>query len=312
MKIGIAGAGALGSRFGYMLSEAGYDVTLIDMWDEHIAAIRENGLIIDWAGEERVARLPIFYPHELEGTFDLVCCFTKAMGLDAMLSAIKHTISENTSLLCLLNGIGHRDTVLKYVPVSNFIIGNTMWTAGLTGPGHAHLIGSGSVSLENVGEGEAAKARAIEVARVLSDAGLNAQYSADVKYTTYRKAALNGVVNTMCTLLECNMASFGATSSAEPILQQIVNEFADVAAHEGVELDRDEVMANVRTTFPADTIGKHYPSMYQDLVRNNRRTEVDYINGAISRKGKQYGVPTPFCDLVTLLVHAKEEIRGAA
>ncbi|MBV7411714.1 2-dehydropantoate 2-reductase [Dermabacteraceae bacterium TAE3-ERU27] len=312
MKIGIAGAGALGSRFGYMLSQAGYDVTLIDMWDDHVTAIRENGLLIDWNGEARNARLPIFYPHELEGSFDLVCCFTKAMGLDAMLSAIRHTLSAETSLLCLLNGIGHEETALKYVPADNFMLGNTIWTASMTGPGSVVLHGTGSVALENAGGDEAARERAMEVARVLSDAGLNAQYSPGVVYATYRKAALNGVVNTMCALLECNIATFGETSSAEAILRQIVTEFADVAACEGVELDREEVVAHVRGTFSRDSIGEHYPSMYQDLVRNNRRTEVDYITGAVSRKGKQYGVPTPFCDLVTLLVHAKEEIRDAA
>lgn len=35
MKIAIAGAGAMGCRFGYMLLEAGHDVTLIDSWQEH-------------------------------------------------------------------------------------------------------------------------------------------------------------------------------------------------------------------------------------------------------------------------------------
>ena len=33
MKIAIAGAGALGGRVGSQLFEAGYDVTLIDMWE---------------------------------------------------------------------------------------------------------------------------------------------------------------------------------------------------------------------------------------------------------------------------------------
>ena len=39
MKIAIAGAGAMGCRFGFMLMDAGEDVTLIDGWQEHIEAI---------------------------------------------------------------------------------------------------------------------------------------------------------------------------------------------------------------------------------------------------------------------------------
>ena len=44
MKIAIAGAGAMGCRFGYMLTKAGQDVVLIDEWPAHIEAIRTNGL----------------------------------------------------------------------------------------------------------------------------------------------------------------------------------------------------------------------------------------------------------------------------
>ena len=44
MKIAIAGAGAMGCRFGYMLTKAGQEVVLIDEWPAHIEAIRTNGL----------------------------------------------------------------------------------------------------------------------------------------------------------------------------------------------------------------------------------------------------------------------------
>ncbi|OKL48749.1 2-dehydropantoate 2-reductase [Boudabousia marimammalium] len=311
MRIGIAGAGAMGSRFGYMLSEAGQDVTLIDSWSDHVEAIKANGLQIDWNGESRVAPFKIVYPHEVAGTFDLIICFTKAMGLDQMLSSIQSAIGPDTALLCLLNGIGHEETVRKYVPDANFILGTTIWTAGLDGPGRAHLYGSGAVALENMENSESAKRKAYEVAELLDGAGLNASYSDSVRYSIYRKATLNGAVNAMCTILECNLNTFGSTQSSEEIIVGILNEFGDVAAHEGINLDREEVLNYIHSIFSPDSIGEHYPSMYQDLVKNNRITEIDYLNGAIARKGKDYGIPTPFCELVTLLVHAKEEIRGA-
>ena len=47
------------------------------------------------------------------------------------------------------------------------------------------------------------------------------------------------------------------------------------------------------------------------LCIKNRLTEIDYINGAIARKGQQYGVDTPYCALITELVHCKEQLLGA-
>ena len=39
MKIAIVGAGAMGSRYGYMLHEAGNEVMLIDSWKDHVDTI---------------------------------------------------------------------------------------------------------------------------------------------------------------------------------------------------------------------------------------------------------------------------------
>lgn len=39
MKILFAGAGALGSRFGYMLFKNNEDVTFVDSWEEHVRKI---------------------------------------------------------------------------------------------------------------------------------------------------------------------------------------------------------------------------------------------------------------------------------
>ena len=48
---------------------------------------------------------------------------------------------------------------------------------------------------------------------------------------------------------------------------------------------------------------------HQDM-KNGRLTEIDYLNGAISKLGKKHNIQTPVCDAVTLMIHAKEFIRG--
>lgn len=309
MKIAILGAGAMGSRFGLMLKRGGEDVVLIDGWQDHIDAIKNNGLQANFNGEEISVDIPIVNQKEvsaIKGKFDLLIVFTKAMQLDQMLQDCRNLISKDTKVLCLLNGIGHEDTIKKYVPMENIFIGNTMWTAGLIGPGKAKLFGDGSVELQNLGINQEKQAQ--DLAKMLSKSGLNAQYSENIRYSIYRKACVNGTMNGLCTLLDVNMADFGKTSSAHNIVITIVNEFAAVAKKEGLNLDIEEIVKHVEDCFDPKTIGLHFPSMYQDLIINHRLTEIDYINGAISRKGRQYQVSTPYCDFLTQLIHAKEQI----
>ena len=52
----------------------------------------------------------------------------------------------------------------------------------------------------------------------------------------------------------------------------------------------------------------HYPSMHQDLIQNHRKTEIDYLNGYVSKKGKEYGLSTPYCDAVTIIIHGRENM----
>ena len=43
MKIAVIGAGAMGSIYASFLAQNNNDVIAIDLWEEHLDAIRENG-----------------------------------------------------------------------------------------------------------------------------------------------------------------------------------------------------------------------------------------------------------------------------
>lgn len=206
---------------------------------------------------------------------------------------------------CTTRTIRNQITKINETEQQNIYIGNTMWTAGLEGPGKVKLFGSGSIELQNLGEGKEEQAKAL--AEKLSESGLHAKFSDNIHYSIYRKACVNGTMNGLCTILDVNMAGLGQTSTAHKMVETIVREFAAVAEAENIHLDIPEVIAHCESCFDPETIGLHYPSMYQDLIKNHRLTEIDYINGAVSRKGKKYGIATPYCDFLTELIHAKED-----
>lgn len=301
----------MGSRFAIMLHQAGNEVILVDGWPEHVKAINEHGLKANFNGKDIVVDLPAFLKEEVDPALstDLIILFTKAMQLEGMLQAVKPLIHDETKVLCLLNGIGHEEVIEKYVPREKIFIGNTMWTSGLVGPGEVKLFGNGSIDLKNLAPGQEEAAR--EITRLLSDALLNARYSDNVLYAIYKKACVNGSMNGLCTILDSNMAEFGETGPARDVVRELVGEFVEVAKAEHVDMDLDEMIEHVEECYDRETIGLHYPSMYQDLIGHHRMTEIDYINGAIVRKGKKYGIPTPFCTFLTQLVHCEEQILHA-
>jgi len=49
----------------------------------------------------------------------------------------------------------------------------------------------------------------------------------------------------------------------------------------------------------------HWPSMWQDL-QAGRPTEIEALNGAICRYGRELGIPTPYIDALTRLVRFRQ------
>lgn len=231
------------------------------------------------------------------------------MQLEQMVKDMLPVFDDDTLALCLMNGIGHEKTLEKYLPKNRVFLGNTMWTAQMTRPDHVLLEDDGSCELRNVEPGEPQDSQAAELVKVLNEAGLKARLLDDPRYSVFRKGCVNGTLNTLCTLFECNLEEFGKTSYAHEMVVGVVKEFAAVGEKEGIHLDVDEAVKHVEDCYRV--IGAHYPSMYQDLVKNNRRTEIDYINGYVARYGKKYGLATPLCDLLTAEVHTKEELQNA-
>ena len=308
MKILFAGAGALGSRFGYMLFKNGEDVTFVDLWKEHVENITNNGLrvIID-DKELGYYNIPTYYPYDVEGEYDVIFVATKSMQLRNMLAKVKHLMHENTKIICILNGLGHVDTLKEFVKEENILIGVTVWTSGLGGPGVLKAYGSGKTEIKQVKEENLEATKAL-IDR-LNKAGLNMKYSDNTFQSIWHKAGLNCVLNTYCTLIDCNIGEYGSYEQNLELTRAVLNEVTEVGRAEGVDVLQEVIEKNIENYFDPNTAGLHYPSLYQDM-KNGRLTEIDYLNGAISKLGKKHNILTPVCDAVTLMIHAKEFING--
>lgn len=309
MKIAIAGSGALGSGFGAMLYRQGNDVTLIDGWEPQATAVKHEGLHIDINGEDYHLNIPMYQDTEIPSDlqFDIVFLFTKAMQLERMLTHIQPHIHDTTIMVCTMNGLKHEDRIVNYVDKSRIVRGVTTWTAGLESSGHTHLMGSGPVEIGSlVPEGQ----NNVEVIyNLLEQAKLNPHKSEDLQQSIWKKICVNGTANALCTILECRLSTLNESEYARKLVYDITKEIVEVATVDDVHLNADEVYHYLIDL--NDKVGPHFPSMYQDLINNNRRTEIDYINGAVARLGSEHHIDAPINQFVANMVHAKEEQRQA-
>ena len=305
MKIAIAGAGALGGRVGSQLFEAGYDVTLIDMWEEHVNKINEDGLEIQTETDTYTIDIPATLPKNIEDSFDLIIVLTKAMQSVEMVKTLEAqgAIREDTALLTMMNGLGHKDRLKKLIKEDHIFLAVTMWTAGLRGPGQILLEGSGSIIMQRADGVDTPLGH--EINDIFNKAKLNSQLSDDVFLAIWEKVVVNSVLNPLCTILDKRIGEIAAYSEVDDMIGPLIQEIVDVANSRDVALEYNKSFEKIKASFPDEVAGLHYPSMHQDFS-NKRPTEIDYLNGQIARYGEEKGIKTPLNEMITHMVHQLE------
>ncbi|MCA8037831.1 2-dehydropantoate 2-reductase [Burkholderia arboris] len=306
MKIAILGAGAMGSLFGGRLAESGEAVTLIDVNDAHLEAIRRDGLRIDDdRGERRIRTLHAMRPEAANADaadtpdtpFDLLIVFTKSLHTRAALDGVRALLTPDTFVLTLQNGLGNVETVNAFVPIERILVGVTTWPADAAGPAHVRSHGAGTVRMMTA-DG-AARPFAAAVADALSRAGLACTLDADVWAAIWEKVAFNAALNTVCAATGCTVDQLGHHHDGPRLALAIAAETAAVARAKGIAVDGARIARNVEHAI-RDHRG-HRPSMLQDVLAG-RRTEIDAISGKVVAAARETGVAVPHAETLLALV----------
>jgi 2-dehydropantoate 2-reductase len=302
MKIAVVGVGAMGSVYAGLLAEAGHEVWAIDVWPEHVAAIREHGLRVEGASGDRTVKLSATTDPAEAGACDLVILATKAAGVAPAAQALSPLLGEETPILTIQNGLGAAERLEQYVPSERILIGVAGgFAASMRGPGHAHHHGMELVRLGERAGGITPRLEA--VAKVWEEAGFRVKTYDDIDQLVWEKFIVNVTFNGPCTAF--------LRSAKEVIEDPITWRVAMGCGREAFEAGRAK---GVKFSFddPEDYIQRFRervpdarPSMLQDHEAG-RRSEIDAINGMVPVVAKEVGTAAPYNEVITAVVKARE------
>ncbi len=301
----IVGGGAMGGLFGGLLSEGGLDVTLLDTWHQHVAAIREKGLSIVGYGGDRVIPLKATTDGGDIETADLVLFQCKASANEAAAQSVRHLVTGSTVAVSFQNGLGNEEE-LAQVLGEDAVLGGLTAQAGLVeAPGVVRNFGDLPTYLGEMKGGISERASAI--ADAFSRHGLPTHASADIQRDMWKKLLGNVGLSAISGATDLRSVDIMAVPELQDTVLRAVDEAAQVARACGIELDVEEareVLLKLTTASGGGT-GTSKSSLCADLA-HRRPTEVDYIYGTVARLGRQHGVPTPTLDTLIGIVKGLE------
>lgn len=304
MRVVIVGAGAMGSLFGFLLRVAGKDVWLLDNHPGLTEQVRKHGLRVEGiSGDHRLA-IPITTRVDDIAWGDLIIIFVKAYDTAQAIVDARPLMQEHSLVLTLQNGIGNVEAITRAIGAEKVIAGTTAHGATVLGPGHIRHAGKGETVIGEL-SGQTTS-RLNQVRSFFEEAGITVHTTTDVTGLLWSKLLINVGINPLTGITGLPNGGLLAYPETREIMDRAVQEGQEVASRQGIRLVYPDALAKVESVCEA-TAG-NISSMLQDL-RNRKRTEIDYINGAVVRLGKELGIPTPVNDVLTNLIRVYEAIN---
>lgn len=298
MDVAVLGSGAMGSLFGGRLAQAGMDVSFIDVWEEHVEALEDGGLVIETSdGTERVSDVHATTSPASVGSVDLLLVFVKSIHTrDALADATP--LLDGTDVLTLQNGLGNPEILAEFVDESRVIAGVTAHGSTMVGPGHIRHAGSGPTTIgryfvEN-------DDRVTAIGERFTAAGIDTAVSPAITDAIWEKVLVNVGINAATALARVRNERLTTADPGRRLVDRAVSEAAAVADAEGIDV-RADIVDHVLDI--AERTGSNRSSMRQD-VEAGRRTEIETLNGAVVYRAEAHGIDTPvnrtLADLVRL------------
>ena len=276
MKIIVLGAGGIGSLVGGFLSKDN-DVVLIGR-EKHVNEINKNGLTISGAINENFKVKAATKIDSIDEN-DLIILSTKATNNEKPLNEIKNLIKKNNVILCLQNGIGNEEQIRKIVDCK---VVRAITTAGTVflDPGKIECSNLGDIFVEESNDSK-------KIVDLMNKSGLKAQVSLDIKDRIWKKLIANCVMNPLTAIFRIKN---GELAKCPDLIKSIVHELILVANKEGLNYSEKEVFENIMNIIKESKLNKS--SMLQDIIKG-RKTEIDFLNGAVVELGKKYNINCP-------------------
>jgi len=302
-RIAVVGAGAVGGYFGGMFARAGAPIVFIGR--QHFAdAVNSKGLVLDkLEGQERIRAMATIEMSAVRDCSLILLC-VKANDTSATAEQMTPFVRPDATVVCLQNGVDNTDKVRAAANVA--AVPAVVYVAvSVPESGRVKHLARGDLIIGR-------SKKATELADLFIRAGIPCRISDNIEGELWVKLLRNCALNAISALGQVRYGQIAQSDDAKKLMEQVVDEVLSVARAAGVVLpgvhDRESGMASAMEL--ATQMADAFSSTAQDLNRS-RLTEIDALNGYISRGGAELGIPAPVNHALFTLVKLVEPRGGS-
>ncbi len=302
MKVVIVGPGAMGCLFaGYFVKKKQHDVWILDKNARRAKRLKENGIRIDSDKGSFSVKINATASVSDIKSPDLVILCVKSYDTEDVLKTIEPALTKDSRVLTLQNGLGNMEIMNEIVGPERVLGGVTAHGATLLGEGYTRHAGRGDTVIGNMSGKLTVSMRPVRELFNLS--GFATRLTKDVNSIIWSKLTINVGINAISAITRLQNGALIESEGTREVVSMAVTEAARLAKRKRIKLIYDDPIQKVESVCRATA--SNLSSMLQDVLKK-RKTEIDYINGAIVRQAKSLGILTPTNVILTDLVKSIE------
>jgi 2-dehydropantoate 2-reductase len=315
MRILVVGAGAVGGYYAAKLALAGQSVSLL-VRDTQLQRLQDEGLTLHQQGQVWTVRPPVSADVAVAAQADVVLVCVKSAATESVAKSFAAHLRAHALVVSLQNGVGNPARLEGVLPQR--VAAAAVYLASAcprVGEVHHHgrgelLLGPGPRWAKQGHEGDAQGPGELHtLAEVLRASGVPTELSPQLMPALWHKLVVNCAYNAVCALSGLPYGELVKLPEVVQLQRAVVREVLAVAQAEGYPLSEAQAWADTERI--AQSMPTQHSSTAQDLQRA-RPSEIDDINGAVVRAGRQHGLPTPANQALWAAVQALQTQRTQA
>jgi len=322
MNIAIYGAGAMGTVLGAYITRAGYPIDLINRNIDHTNALKSTGAKI--VGKTKFTqKVNALFPNEIDKKYDIILLMTKQRHNKEIVESLIHNMTETGVICTMQNGIP--EISVAEVIGKDRTFGCTMsWGATLHGNGVSELTSDAdretlTFSIGKYGNNDDTLFN--HIIELLNTMG-NVKIEENFIGARWAKLLVNAAFSGLSVVLDATFGEIANNRKSRKIALKAIKECIDVANAADINIEpiqgknvvrlmnyNNPIKKQISLILLPIAMKKHRKiksSMLRDL-KLGRKTEIDSINGIISKYGKAVNIPTPINDTIIETVHQIED-----
>jgi len=298
-KIAVIGAGAVGGYFGGLLARAGAPVVMIGR-PAFVEVVERNGLFLDTVQFQESVRVQASAELSASRGAEIVLFCVKTTDNAATAHALAPLLAPGALVLSLQNGVDNVEQIraaaaIEALPTVVYV------AASVPEPGRVKHVGRGDLVIGPKNE------KTERVAALFGRANVPCRISDNIEGELWTKLIWNCALNAVSALGRAKYGQIASSPDAWKVVETVVYEVLTVARAAGIQPPglEDPKAALAGALKIATQMADALSSTGQDMVRG-KRTEIDSLNGYISRRGVELGVLTPVNHALYALVKLAE------